>query len=355
MLELTRRREPGILAAMFRRVGLVSKRIFFLIALLGSTEACAPSAKGAQSPIGSTAAPELATLREPEAQDARATPPDDAVPQAERPFFGYRLADGKRFPAEDLLTTLAAADGVCIGERHDEVLDHYAELRLITGFLERRQMRGFELGVGLEMLRAEDQIAVTAFEHSNIDAEEFLERVDWEQEWGFPSQYYMPQLVTARTRGARLLALGVAQRVTRRIAETGLEGLGDYERGRLPPLDFTSQQHRKIFDELMAGHPGAERIDLDRYYEAQIVWDESMAQTSANWLTQRRPGRKIVILAGTAHCHRDAIPSRIEVRTGLRIVGLLPVVGGTPISAGSDGSVDELIAQGYEYQMVFEP
>lgn len=314
------------------------------------------SPQQAKSPTGSSADAELSSpITKAAAPTREAAPAEDVVQRAERPFSGYRLSDGKTYPAEDLLTTLADADAVCVGERHAEALDHYAELRTLTGLLERRQMRGFELGLALEMVRYEYQRALSAYESQELDQQELEMRVDWEEEWGFPAQFYRPQLLTARARGARLLALGVRRSVTRRIAERGLEGFDDYQRSRLPELDFSVERHRHVFDELMAGHPSAEGDALERYYQAQVVWDEAMAETSARWLMERSPGRKLLILAGTAHCHRDAIPSRIERRTGMRVVSLLPVQGGRPVVRGDSGTVDALIAQGYEFQMVFEP
>jgi uncharacterized iron-regulated protein len=114
-----------------------------------------------------------------------------------------------------------------------------------------------------------------------------------------------------------------------------------------------------LFEQLMLGHPlhsdpRQHQEMLEHYYEVQVVWDESMAARSATWLRARQPGRKLIILAGTAHCTWSGIPQRLEDRTGLRVVNLLPVHGGKPIPLGAVQDMDQQIAQGYEFQMVFE-
>lgn len=280
-------------------------------------------------------------------------PSEDVISQAARPFTGYRPHDKKALDAEALFTFLAAADAICIGERHDQPLDHYAEHRALSGFVDRRAMRGFELGLGMEMVRDAEQPTLRAYNEGRIDDGEFESLSRWGKEWGFPIQYYRPQLQLAREKGVELLALGVERALTRSIAEVGIAGLPQEARGQLPELDRSSVEHRELFDALMSGHP-TEKEALDQYYEAQLVWDEAMAERSAAWLSARSPGRKLLIFAGTAHCHRTAIPARLARRTGLVVVNLLPVVGGAPIAvAASPQTTDERLTAGYDYQMVF--
>ena len=69
------------------------------------------------------------------------------------------------------------------------------------------------------------------------------------------------------------------------------------------------ERHRARFDDLMKDHPDTGG-SLDNLYAAQVLWDETMANTAANWLRERYPARQLVILAGSAHCDRSAIPSR---------------------------------------------
>ena len=54
--------------------------------------------------------------------------------------------------------------------------------------------------------------------------------------------------------------------------------------------------------------PSAEQI-----YTVQVIWDETMADTSAKWLSAHAGGH-LVILAGNGHCHDSAIVGRLKRR-----------------------------------------
>jgi uncharacterized iron-regulated protein len=288
-----------------------------------------------------------------EPKQASVAPDEDVVEKAARPFSGFRPADGATFTDEQLMTFLAAADAICIGERHDQVLDHYAQLRLLEGLSERRPLRGFELGLALEMVRKREQPTLDAYAQGRVSDEEFETLSGWETEWGYPIQFYRPQLRWAAEERVQLIALGVDRELTQRVAQVGLTGLKDKERSQVPEIGPASTEHRALFDGLMQGHP-TEAGSKENYYQAQLVWDESMAHVSAGWLGERTPARKLLIMAGSAHCHRSAIPERLARRTGATVVSVLPV-DGKPRQPpeGSASSTDERVIAGYDYQMVF--
>lgn len=333
---------PGRFVSLQWSVGLLAVSAF----------GCASSSS--KPPEDPSASDTLELAEEKETSAEPETPPEDVVPQAARPFTGYRAGDGLALTDEELITYLASADGICIGESHGEALSHYAELRLITGLLARRPMRGFELGIGMEMFRTEAQSALNRFSAGETSAGELAEQAKFSEEWGVPLQFYQSQLNEAREGRAGLVALGVPKALTRKVSEAGLSGLKPEERRRVPELDRSLSDHRALFDALMKGHPGP-TMNLEHYYEAQLIWDEQMAETGAAWLRQRSPGRKLLILAGKAHCHRSGIPARFARRSGALMVSVLPVSGGKPakVTEKPEGA-DEHLARGYDFQMVFD-
>jgi uncharacterized iron-regulated protein len=129
--------------------------------------------------------------------------------------------------------------------------------------------------------------------------------------------------------------------------------LNQEQTNALPDIDPSDASHRALFDALMTGHP-MEAGSADNYYAAQLIWDEQMARLSADWLSERAPGRKLLIFAGSAHCHRSAIPARIARRTGFTVVSVLPVEGGTTRAVSDNPTSGEArLLAGYDYQMVF--
>ncbi|HSC86440.1 MAG TPA: ChaN family lipoprotein, partial [Polyangiaceae bacterium] len=276
---------------------------------------------------------------EQEEEEPREAPVDekpeaDVVAQAARPFTGYRVADERSFARESFLTHLAAADAICIGERHGTASDHFAELSLINGLAERRALRGFELGLGMEMLRTKQQGMMNAYLDGTYGLETFAARSLWRQEWGFPIEYYAPTLQAARDAQVTGVALGVDRKLGSSIAQKGLAGLTSAETFELPhEIDLGVAEHRKLFDALTKDHPHG---DPEFMYQTQVVWDEAMAERGAAFLSARAPGRKLLILAGAAHCHRAAIPARLARRGNFRVVSVLPVEGQPhPVSQSS--------------------
>jgi hypothetical protein len=58
----------------------------------------------------------------------------------------------------------------------------------------------------------------------------------------------------------------------------------------------------------------------------QVVWDETMAQTGSQWLTSLGDPARLIIIAGSGHCHHSAIPARITRRTGLPVLAVSAIL-----------------------------
>lgn len=327
---------PGRLAGSSTLGGLI-----FLIAC-----ASPPPARVGVSP----------TVEISESEEEELPPPPPAVSEsivldAAGPYFGYSVREQRRMSAEELLSTLASHDAVCLGERHDRAGDHFAQLEVIRGFGERQHLRGFEFGVAFEMVRQEFAPALAKYQRGDLDRDAFVEASRWESEWGFSIHYYDPLFRAATQANAPLIALGVERELTRTVAREGIDALSEDDAARLPDLDLKDTEHRQLFDALMSAHPGTDATSLDRFYAAQVIWDESMAEESARFLDERRPLGKLLIAAGLAHCHRSGVVSRLERRTTMQVTNVW-VAEGQPIVG--DKGPEALLAQGYDYQMVLE-
>ena len=109
-------------------------------------------------------------------------------------------------------------------------------------------------------------------------------------------------------------------------------------------MNFDDAAHRAEFDRLMAEHPhgAASAFEIENFYAAQVVWDETMADNAARWVAAHAPLRQLVILAGSAHCRQEAIPARIARRQPLRVAS---------IRLGADDDQDRV---GFDYALVFD-
>jgi len=315
---------------------------FSAVACLASLSAACGGTSPARAPIGSTLYAEPDRSPAP-APAKHAQIPEDIVARSAQPFRGQRNADGRALEHEKLLDDLSHFDVVCLGESHDSPRDHFAELSLAEGLERRARVSGRALGVGFEMFQAPYASALYAYGTGHLDEVGLRKRTHYDQRWGYPYAYYRPVLILGQSYGLPLKALNAPSELTHSIAENGLDKLPPRLGRQLPSeLDLGDDEHRARFEHLMADHPHVDGMDLDNLYAAQVVWDETMAQNAASWVAAHAPQRQMLILAGSEHCRRPGIPSRIQRRQPLRVASVR-------LSAETSGD-----SEGFDYTLVFD-
>ncbi|MEB2311936.1 MAG: ChaN family lipoprotein [Polyangiaceae bacterium] len=299
-----------------------------------SLTGCAPRAL---APIGAVGPEQARADVEREAAERRARDAErrrqpseglapDAVYRAALPLHGVVLESGLAIEPDRLAARLAEADAICIGEDHDDVHAHWAELELFRRLRELAKMSGRALGLGLEMVQSTAQPELERYLDGTIDDAELRERLRWEKSWGYDFALTQPLVDAARRADAPLLALDVEHSLVRRVARGGLDALDPAERAKLPALDLRDREHHAAFEHAMREHPHPG--SREHLYLAQVLRDEAIADTAAEWLAEGAPARQLVIIAGAEHCRRRAVPARLARRHGARVASVRPVVEG---------------------------
>lgn len=253
--------------------------------------------------------------------------PEDVVARARGPVRALRLPDRIELSERELVEALGRADAVCVGEEHTVAEHHYAEVWLLDRLAKHVANLGLELGVGFEMFQQPFQSVLSAYQRGQIDEQELLRATEYDKRWGHPFAYYRPLLERARLHRLALVALNARRELTRAVAREGLDELDSRLRYELPELDLDNDAHRREFERRMRGHPGLTPERMENYYQAQVVWDEAMAARAARWLAAHAPVRRLVVIAGQAHCARTAVPARIERRGDFDVLGIVLTLG----------------------------
>jgi uncharacterized iron-regulated protein len=227
---------------------------------------------------------------------------------------------------------------VCVAESHSDPKHHYVQLALIEAMASSLAEQGRAFAVGFEMFERAQQPFLERFAHGELRGQAFVQQSGYLERWGFDFNLYRPLLEQASDSDAQLVALNAPKAWTKQVARRGLDGIDDELRADLPQLDLDSAPHRAFFFAAMGGHPtghgkgtagkghGAGHApELEHYYEAQVVWDETMAESATRWLDAAPDDAAMLIVAGAGHCHHSAIPARVERRTGKRALSVRPL------------------------------
>lgn len=217
-------------------------------------------------------------------------------------------------PAQSI-ETLAAADVVFLGETHDSQEDHEAQLEII----QELHANNPNLAIGMEMFQRPYQNVLDRYISGEISEEEFLAESKYEKLWGFPWELYAPILRFARENNIPVLALNAPGDAVSRVAREGLVSLTAADFTYIPPieeLDLSNDNYRNFVQGAFGAHGAHGDFNFDNFFAAQVIWDETMAQTIADYRTFN-PGSQVVVLAGQGHViFGYGIPDRVQRRLG---------------------------------------
>lgn len=242
------------------------------------------------------------------------------------------LDRGEYVTFEQMIGDLEDARVIFIGELHDRLAHHRAQLQVIRTL----HQSGQPVAIGLEMVRQKSQDDLDRWVAGEMSERQF--RRVFEENWGM-WPLYEEILKYARKERIPLVALNIDREITRQVAQNGFDSLHPEQIEELPgvrcDIDDTYRQYiRRTLG--VHAHDGA---SFENFCEAQMVWDTTMAQNLLAYL-QQNPQRQVVVLAGSGHAWKHGIPEQLrrrEEQIGYRV--LLPEIEGRVGPA--DASPDE--------------
>lgn len=186
---------------------------------------------------------------------------------------------------QDLISQLAKANIVYLGETHDSLADRQAQLEIIQSLYQRHP----QLTIALEMFQHPFQPALDRYLAGEIDEMQLRAQTEYDQRWGLEWEFLAPILRFARQHKIPLLALNTPREITRKVARWGLESLTTEELQYIPPLSSIrtdNQEYRQmlldIYQQTLHGKHG-HSINFEGFFVAQVLWDETMAENLARY------------------------------------------------------------------------
>lgn len=226
-----------------------------------------------------------------------------------------RAKDKQEITYGQLVDELSKVDLVFVGEQHDSVVHHRMQLQII----ESLYACDARLGVGMEMFQRPYQSVIDDYFAGKISEAEFLKRTEYDTRWGYDWKLYSPIVDFANRNGIPLAALNASKELTDRVKAVGYDNLTADEKKQLGPVDFNVKGHRDYWMDLLSMIHGTHKAtpeQKERSYEVMAIWDDYMAQSTANFLKDRQL-KHMVVLAGAGHIEGGfGIPDRAAKYAG---------------------------------------
>ncbi len=202
---------------------------------------------------------------------------------------------------------------VYVGEIHDLFAHHAVQIDVIRGIYRKNK----KIAIGMEMFQRPFQEILDSFTSGEMDEAEFLKKSEYFKRWGFDYHLYKPILDFAKKEKVPVVALNLKREIIEKVSHGGLDSLSDEEKNEIPPdMDLSDNNYRERLNKIFDQHKNSEEKTFDFFYQAQLLWDETMSQSIDEFLI-KNPDYQIVVLAGRGHIeYGSGIPRRTFRRNG---------------------------------------
>jgi uncharacterized iron-regulated protein len=276
---------------------------------------------------------------------------------------------GEPMTGRRLLEDFRTADVIILGEMHDDPMAHLLQERFV-----REALAAGDGALSLEMIGRQDQAVLNGLRNRPGAAEDALADTSLNR-WLRWQAFYLPAIEAALSLGRPVIAANAPAEYVRMARNQGypaLRALAEEEQRLfdLPEPEWTFPGYRRRFAEAMSGHgdpasrpatrpstlPGRERINahvllptpqtrparesmraarqqatqpaapaaprdsagIDAFYDAQLLWDATMAQSIIN--ARSRAGTPVVHLVGAFHSDFEGGLTSILTRRGQEVL-----------------------------------
>ena len=200
-----------------------------------------------------------------------------------------------------------------VGETHDQFSHHVVQLEVIKSLHQKKK----KVAIGMEMFQRPFQGALDDYIDGRIEEKELLKNTEYFKRWKYDYNLYRPILQYARAEKIPVVALNIQTEIVEKVAQSGLESLTEEEKKFVPAqMDFSDEAYRERLRKIFQEHKNFPAENFDLFCQAQILWDETMAESIDSFF-KKNPEYQMVVLAGNGHLSfGSGIPKRAAQRNG---------------------------------------
>ncbi len=230
---------------------------------------------------------------------------------------------GAKVTKKQMLDDIAKARVIYIGEDHDNIAAHKAQLEIIKDLFEKNPG---QIAIGMEMFRRSAQPQLDQVKEGTLSLKDFNELFN--KQWGAKVRpAYQDVLDYIYKKSIPVIGL----KPTKEIEAIVRNGKTSPD---VPDLDLNDQSHRSYFMPFFGGHNESQNNSemAKKMYRMMVLWDEAMAERVAEFLNNpENNGKKLIVIAGTGHVgYGFGIPKRADRRMPHDYSIVIPTIDNAP-------------------------
>jgi uncharacterized iron-regulated protein len=235
------------------------------------------------------------------------------------------LKTGKAISFDQLIDQVGSRRLIFIGEVHNNPEHHLIQVQILQALMSQYK----SLTVAMEFFNETQQSVLDHYLKGSTTETEFLKDVDWDKNWAYAYHFYRPLLTMTKEKGRKILAINAPNPIVKKVARSGLSSLAPIERNQLAShINLKNESHREYLYQIYKKHSHQDLKRFDFFYQAQCVWEDTMAENIATYLSKTK--EKLVVLAGNGHIiNKYGIPNRTlsRIRIPMATILLQPLTG----------------------------
>jgi uncharacterized iron-regulated protein len=225
-------------------------------------------------------------------------------------------SDRTEISPDALLEDLRRAQVIFLGELHDHIGHHSAQLSIIDALDDDER----PLAIGLEMFRKDSQETLDRWTANDLPFLKFLSV--YNDNWSMWEEY-REIFMHARNEEIKMLGLNIPRSITNKVLRKGFQALPEEERQMLGNVQcVVTPTYSNYIRQAMGNYAGHGEQYL-HFCEAQLLWDTMMARNLVDFL-QQNPEYRVVVLAGSGHAWKFGIPTQMLEEAEISYRVLLP-------------------------------
>ncbi|MYM58075.1 hypothetical protein GTG28_02465 [Vibrio sp. OCN044] len=259
-------------------------------------------------------------------------------PKQTETFYDYQLFSPSAIPISlhKLPQDILEADVILMGELHSHSGIHHFQ----TDLFNTLSTKGRTIALSMEQFSRDSQPVIDQYLNGEIGEQTLIKEAN---AWPNYESDYRPIVELAKARQLDIIAANAPKNIVRCIGKQGISYLDKLSsEQRATVATHVNTQPSLYKDKFMASMHHGVSEKAERYYAAQITWDETMAESITDYL-QLNPQAQVLHIAGKFHIEKGlGIKASILARQpNLKVVVITPN--------------DEVISNSQDYQLEVLP